>query len=38
VCPAAAGRRLYGFNAGRVSEGEEQMLDKLGELLWAPAG
>ena len=28
---------FLGFNAKRVSEGEQQMLDKLGEVLSAPA-
>ena len=28
---------FMGFNAKRVSEGEQQMLDKLGEVLSAPA-
>jgi hypothetical protein len=27
-----------GFNAERVSEGEQRMLDKLGEVLSAPRG
>jgi hypothetical protein len=36
--PGCRQERLYGFNAGRVSEGEEKMHDKLGEVLWAPAG
>ena len=29
---------FMGFRAERVSEGEQQMLDKLGEVLAAPAG
>ena len=29
---------FMGFNAERVSEGEQRMLDKLGEVLSAPAG
>jgi hypothetical protein len=29
---------FMGFNAKRVSEGEQQMLDKLGEALSTPAG
>jgi hypothetical protein len=29
---------FMGFNAKRVSEGEQQMLDKLGEVLASPAG
>ncbi|HEY2603712.1 MAG TPA: hypothetical protein VGI67_19290 [Thermoleophilaceae bacterium] len=29
---------FLGFHAVRVSEGEQQMLDKLGEVLSAPAG
>jgi hypothetical protein len=38
VAEAAKEGGFMGFRAERVSEGEQQMLDKLGEVLAAPAG